>query len=305
MCNRTLLRLTALFAAAALAAVLCGCPQESAGKPVLPDVPRAPFTKPWTDRPVFLIGLGDSITAGYGASPGRSYFDLLVNGSPDDPPEMNGVNLKSVLPRLKAVNLSMSATVSAEHLAQQVPRMGAFDKDTLGIVVITTGGNDVIHDYGASPPRDGAMFGATAAQAKPWVWAYEERLWKIIDACEAVFPGGCHIFLANIYDPTDDAGDIENAGLGLPAWPDGLSVLKSINAVIARCANERESVRLVDIRTPFLGHGIHHLDKRSPFYRVDDRSYWYFDNLEDPNDAGYDAIRRLFLREMATAIAPM
>ena len=148
------------------------------------------------------------------------------------------------------------------------------------------------------------MFGATAAQAKPWVWAYEERLWKIIDACEAAFPGGCHIFLANIYDPTDGVGDIDNAGLGLPAWPDGAAVLDSMNAVIARCAKERPSVHLVDIRAPFLGHGIHHRDKRSPYYRKGDISYWYFDNLEDPNDTGYDAIRRLFLREIAAVLAP-
>jgi hypothetical protein len=29
------------------------------------------------------------------------------------------------------------------------------------------------------------------------------------------------------------------------------------------------------------------------------RHYWYATNLEDPNDRGYDAIRRLFLIEMA------
>ncbi|MBC8117927.1 MAG: hypothetical protein H7062_26345 [Candidatus Saccharimonas sp.] len=41
------------------------------------------------------------------------------------------------------------------------------------------------------------------------------------------------------------------------------------------------------MRAEFLGHGIHCTH------------YWYWDNLEDPNDRGYDAIRRLFLIEMA------
>ena len=41
------------------------------------------------------------------------------------------------------------------------------DADTFGLVVITTGGNDLIHDYGRSPPREGAMYGATAEQARP------------------------------------------------------------------------------------------------------------------------------------------
>ncbi len=27
--------------------------------------------------------------------------------------------------------------------------------------------------------------------------------------------------------------------------------------------------------------------------------HWYYTNLEDPNERGYDAIRRLFLIEMA------
>ncbi len=29
--------------------------------------------------------------------------------------------------------------------------------------------------------------------------------------------------------------------------------------------------------------------------------YWYYTNLEDPNERGYDAIRRLFLLEMMEA----
>jgi hypothetical protein len=32
-----------------------------------------------------------------------------------------------------------------------------------------------------------------------------------------------------------------------------------------------------------------------------DPHYWYYSNLEDPNERGYDAVRRCFLREMATA----
>ncbi|HUT13256.1 MAG TPA: hypothetical protein VMY42_22395 [Thermoguttaceae bacterium] len=33
--------------------------------------------------------------------------------------------------------------------------------------------------------------------------------------------------------------------------------------------------------------------------RPEDPHYWYAQNLEDPNVRGYDAIRRLFLIEMA------
>jgi hypothetical protein len=34
---------------------------------------------------------------------------------------------------------------------------------------MTTGGNDLIHWYGATPPREGAMYGASLAQAQPWI----------------------------------------------------------------------------------------------------------------------------------------
>lgn len=111
------------------------------------------------------------------------------------------------------------------------------------------------------------------------------------------------IFLANIYDPTDGVGDIEHSGLPLPAWRDGKAILGACNEAIERVARKHKAtVRLVDIRGAFLGHGIHASERSNPYYHKDDPSYWYFDNLEDPNDIGYDAIRRLFLKEMAAAL---
>jgi hypothetical protein len=172
-----------------------------------------------------------------------------------------------------------------------------------GIAVITTGGNDLIHDYGRTPPRDGAMYGCTAEQAGAWCRNYRTRLAAILDGVEAAFPGGCHIFLANIYDPTDGVGDIENADVPLPPWPDGLKALGLFNKAIADACSARERVHLVDIHRLFLGHGLHCRDKDNPHYREDDPHYWYFANLEDPNDRGYDAIRRAFLREMARVFA--
>ena len=53
------------------------------------------------------------------------------------------------------------------------------------------------------------------------------------------------------------------------------------------------------MRGVFLGHGIHSRKFWHPHYHADDPGYWYYDNLEDPNDRGYDALRRVFLIEMA------
>ena len=111
------------------------------------------------------------------------------------------------------------------------------------------------------------------------------------------FPGGCEIFLGNIYDPTDGVG---NAVLsGLPRWPDALRIHDAYNSIIEETCRTRPNVHLIDIRAMFLGHGIYCRQFWNDHYCADDPMYWYWDNFEDPNNRGYDALRRLFLNEMS------
>ena len=95
--------------------------------------------------------------------------------------------------------------------------MRRHESETFGVVVMTTGGNDVIHNYGRTPPREGAMYGVRVSEIGEWVENFERRLDTIVERLRETFPGGCHLFVANIYDPTDGDGDIQLAGL--PAWP--------------------------------------------------------------------------------------
>jgi lysophospholipase L1-like esterase len=273
-----------------------------ASGPAGPPVPREVFVAPWTTRPVLLVGLGDSVTAGFGSTKGHSYFERLVSNPPDEWPEMRGISLGAVLPKLTARNLSVSGTTSPYHLERQLPRIPTVGRETLGLIVITTGGNDLIHDYGRSAPKDDAMYGATWEQAQPWIAAFERRLGTILDRIRASFPGGCHVFLANIYDPTDEVGDARH--MSLPSWPDGLRVLRAYNEIIARSGRGRPFVHVVDIRGPFLGHGIYCRQPWRRHYRPEDPHYWYSPIFEDPNDRGYDAIRRLFLIEMSRVLGP-
>jgi lysophospholipase L1-like esterase len=231
-----------------------------------------------------------------------SYFDRLGQNPPAEFAEMRGLSLAAVLPRLRTSNLALSGSTSLEHLEILLPRIEMQDDETLGIVVLTTGGNDIIHNYGRTPPREGAMYGATLEQARPWIDNFAARLEKLLDGIERNFPGGCHFYLANIYDPTDNVGDAEHAGL--PAWRDGLRVIAAYNEVIAQSAERRTNVHLIDMHGTFLGHGIHCLKFWLPHYSAADPHYWYWDNLEDPNDRGYDALRRLFLNEMAQTLPP-
>lgn len=270
--------------------------------PTLPLLPRDPWTRTWTEAPVLLVGLGDSITEGFGASASHSYFDRLVSNPPDEFPDLKGICLRSVFPNLKAINLSVSGSTSIEHLKDQIGKLEKQPPEVIGLIVMTTGGNDLIHNYGRTPPREGAMYGATLEAAKPWIANFEERLALMIERIRGCFPGGCHVFIADIFDPTDGVGDIENAGL--PRWKDGESVLHAYNSVIRRSAERSRNVHVVGIHDAFLGHGIHAAERGGRHYRPEDPHYWYYSNLEDPNDRGYDAIRRLFLLEIEEVLGP-
>jgi lysophospholipase L1-like esterase len=267
--------------------------------PAGPAVSRDPFEKTWTEQPVLLLGIGDSITAGLGAkNTSHSYFQRLISSPIDEFEEMKGVCLSRVLPNLQTRNLAISGSTSITHAEIVDEKLETQPADVYGIVVMTTGGNDLIHSYGRSPAREGAMFLATMEQAKPWIENFEKRLITMLDTITAKFPGGCEIHLADIYDPTDGVGD--GASIMLPAWPDVLAIHAEYNRTINRCADARDHVHVVPLHKAFLGHGGHCRQFWQPFYDSKDPCYWFYENVEDPNDRGYDAIRRLFMNSIIT-----
>lgn len=202
------------------------------------------------------------------------------------------------------INLAENSSSSGNHLRYQIDNLPLQSTTAKGIVVLSTGGIDLIHDYGSNPPRDGALYGASWADGQRYAAAFRQRLEKMFDAITARFPGGCEIFVCTIFDPTDGVGDIENVNIvlrlfkPLPAWPDGLRIHAEFNRHIREAAAARPNVHVVDVYRALLGHGLHCRDKKNPHYDAADPTYWYFVNLEDPNRRGYDAIRRAFLNEM-------
>ncbi|NUM35259.1 MAG: SGNH/GDSL hydrolase family protein, partial [Candidatus Brocadiae bacterium] len=250
----------------------------------------------------------DSITTGFGAGGSRlGYFERLVQNAPEDPEDIKGRNLSLVFPDLTVRNYSTNASSSGDHLRSQMLYLEKQKPEVFGIITITTGGIDLIHNYGKEAPRDEACYGASWQDGINYAKKFRERLEKILDGIQEKFPGGCKIFLANIYDPTDSVGDIENVHpllrlvQKLPPWPDGIKILELFNRHIKEAAQARNFVYLVDIHSVMLGHGIHCKDTKNPHYRAEDPTYWYYFNLEDPNQRGYDAIRRAFLLEMIKA----
>ena len=265
--------------------------------PAGPSVPHEVVSKPWSNRPILMLGVGDSITAGLGAkNPSHSYFNRLQKNPVDEFDDLQDICLERVLPRLSTLNLAISGSTSLTHIEVLRDRLPTQPSDVQGLVVMTTGGNDLIHHYGRSKPKEGAMYGATLAEARPWIANFEVRLYAMLDLISERIPGGCQIFLANIYDPTDGIGD--GPSVGLPHWEDGLAIHAQYNRIISKCAEQRENVHLVDLHGAFLGHGSHCRQFWRRTYQRHDPTFWFFDNIEDPNDRGYDAIRRVFLRAM-------
>lgn len=259
-----------------------------------PPVPAKAFEHVWTQRSVLLLGIGDSITAGLGAaSIEHSYFRRLIENPEDEYPDMRGSSLGTVLPSLTHENIAVSGSTSLQHADFIRERLQPQAAEVFGIVVMTTGGNDLIHNYGRSPPREGAMYGATLEQAKPWIRSFESRLETMLDDLANLFSGGHEVYLADIYDPTDGVGDAPS--IFLPRWDDGLKIHAEYNQAIHRVVHRRENVFLVPLRQTFMGHGSHCKQFWRKNYDAADPYYWFYSNVEDPNDRGYDAIRRAFL----------
>ncbi|MGV3484011.1 MAG: SGNH/GDSL hydrolase family protein [Planctomycetaceae bacterium] len=265
--------------------------------PAGPQVKKEPFEREWTDRKVVLFGIGDSVTRGLGAdSKSHSYFERLKVNPDDEFDDMAGKCLTAVIPNLTSENVAVSGSTSIEHLQTLNTQVESYPDDVFGLIVITTGGNDLIHSYGRRPPTEGAMYGATLSQAAPWIENFASRLETIFDGLESKFPGGCVIYVGDIYDPTDGVGDAPS--IFLPDWPDGLAIHARYNAAIRRVASLRDNVHVVNLYSTFLGHGSHCRQFWRKHYDASDPHYWFYDNIEDPNDRGYDAIRRVFLNRI-------
>src|SRR5262249_10364935 len=158
-------------------------------------------------------------------------------------------------PGLTTCNTAVSGSNSLQHVQWVRDKLEKQPDDVFGLVVMTSGGNDLIHWYGRSPPHEGAMYGATLEQARPWIANYEKRLDEMFALLEAHCPGGCLIFLADIYDPSDGLGDPES--VRLPAWPEVLAVHAAYNEALRRAAERHACVRVVPAYEEFLGHGIY------------------------------------------------
>jgi hypothetical protein len=246
-----------------------------------------------------LLALGDGVAEGAGVRYPLGFLTRLGAPQAEDATDLQGISLQSLCPKLRTYNRAVVGTSSLACLEKQILRLPPCD--VFGIVVLTTGFDDLYRDYGRSPPREGAMFGARLEDAEAWLVAFDARLDRMVCEIRARFPAGCQIFLGTVLDPTDGTGDTEC--IGSPAWAHALRALHGLNRALARCAEEHADVHLVDLHGASLGHGIHASKFWHPTYRVEDPTCWYQPDLELPSERGADAIRRLFLLEIRRVLA--
>lgn len=258
------------------------------------------------ESPVLLLGMGDSVTRGYGASdPSRSTFRLVEA-------QLAGKLRGRAGFRFLSRNLAVDGSTSCDHLQDQVPLLRRKMKDLLEVVaatgedprrwnerlrvviLVTSGGNDILHGAGEPAPSPCAMYGCTATAGRAWSIGFGRRLESLVTALDISFPGRFRLYLGNVFDPTDGTGDIDELGRivpgarQLPPWTtgkaEGLSVLATWNAVIARVTRGRPEARLVDLHGLFMGRGL----TAAREGRMEE--YVYDPILEDPNDLGHRLI---------------
>ncbi len=101
---------------------------------------------------------------------------------------MKGKSLTQVLPKITSLNLSTPDSNSKQHLRSITEDLPVQPNDVYGIVILTTGGIDLVHSYGRSAPRECAMYSATLEQTGPWTVAFRERLTKMLQLISERFP---------------------------------------------------------------------------------------------------------------------
>lgn len=262
-------------------------------------------TKSHGSETLHVVGFGDSVTAGFCAYTGYGYVDLLVQNKDADYPEYKKRDLTHHYGDVILNNRAISGTTSCDYTASAI--RAAIGSESIPdadqtVVLTTLGGNDLIHDYSCNNPHECSAYCSTLADAQSYAANYKARMKTFFDVFKTELPN-TEIFLANIYDPTDGVGDIENAPIPLPPWPDGLEVLALYNQTISELAAEDEHVHLVDMRAAMFGHGMHHDDPANPGYDAADPSYWYCYNLEDPNERGYHEIRSMFWERISQVLS--
>lgn len=232
--------------------------------------------------PVFdhYVALGDSISiddypgTGWGAA-------SLLHRNRAEFPEFAGRDLVSANPGCRFTNHCMDGATSGLTLDFQIPELVA-DPAKPDLVTITAGGNDFI-----------PLFGHPEAAARAEIHAITERVQSLCRCVRQAAPDAV-VILGTIYDPSDGTGEMSD--VSAKDWPHGPALFEELNDGLRQVA-AGAGVRLADIHAAFRGHGATAGDIQQPPPGTPDAACWIC-NLIEPNRAGANAVRRLFVEAL-------
>jgi len=297
MLDRSLLVLLVLPAA-----LLLGCPTSDGGQgddddDTGPTVTPDPDTNSYVpdgyraSAPERVIFLGDSITAGVGASAGSlTYPSLLVNNDEDVWGDYADTDLRGLFGDMEVVDVSVGGATTDSVLSEQLPDLSsALGASVSGesLVVITVGGNDMqANMLQILTGGDGV-----AAQVIDGV---VDNMNEFIDYFDDAnrFPDGVFVYLSNVYEPTDSFGQVDQCLFGFDIGPI-MHNFDQANDAIRGVAEDR-GIGMVDLRGHFMGHGWYNEDTELPWHHPEDPTRWFDDDCIHPNDRGHHELRRLF-----------
>lgn len=227
------------------------------------------------------IAIGDSITAGYGASTPSTNWVSLFNDY-----------LTKWYPGVYTWNLGDPGTGTIQIVSDIMPIIPGWLASTnlkLKFVTVDIGTNELLHNS-LDVRVDGAVYGCTAAEGVSFSYLFKNRLEnQIVKPLQAMGDSTTKFALATIYDPSDGAGysavtycgpAYNIAGVPQCHWDDAEQVFAAYNQRIAEVAQET-NCQLVDIHKRFLGNAYNFI--HAPIY-----------NDIHPNDAGHAAIASEF-----------
>ncbi len=245
-----------------------------------------------TMSPARVVFLGDSITAGYGASKRKLSYPRLLKENDDatwaDAADLDFPGLYGADPDI--LDVSVPGATTGSLVGEQLPAVTSGLGDTVSgptIVIATIAGNDVQAVMLSPDQADAAIASITA------------NLTQFYDyfADPVRFPDGSFVYLANVYEPSDGVGQADECFYGLDLTS-ALGTLDKVNAATLAQAQDR-GVAWIDMHGHFLGHGYHASDPTNPYYEAADPSLWFASDCIHPNDRGHHEIRRLFWYALA------
>jgi len=264
--------------------------------------------------PARLIVIGDSISYGYGATDASTgaYYSLLdTNDNTQWPSEMAVSLAAKYGTTLPVVNVSYPGATTTSMVSggggQPNQIMSLTSKLPLAgrsIVVITIGGNDLLALV------ENALLGqgVTAAEIQTTVNTAIMNITTMINFLQSPtnFPDGTDIYLANVYDPTDNTGVLPPAcvsmisGGALNMQITEPTLATAPGAISGNYIALAQSMHfsIVDALGHFYGHGVNATDANSGTshlnYDVCDPVNWFYTDCIHPNDIGHNELRNIF-----------